>query len=81
MRMMWIALAGVALLGGCAAPSLDKIGKLVNAGPSVDHRPGANLPGGFGVNRRALYDERVARYYYFDTKSGRYYWENGDPRF
>jgi hypothetical protein len=32
-------------------------------------------------NRRQYYDLRVARYYYFDTTKGRYYWENGEPRF
>ena len=79
MRMIWIALTGVALLGGCAAPSIGKLG--FKSGPPVDTRPGANLPGGVGVNRRQLYDDRVARLYYFDQKSGRYYWENGDPRF
>lgn len=32
-------------------------------------------------NRRQNYDLRVARYYYFDTRTGRYYWENGQPKF
>jgi hypothetical protein len=78
MRMMLIALAGAALLGGC---STGPLGRMFSSTPPVDTRPGANLPGGATQNRRQMYDERVGRFYYFDLKTGRYYWENGDPRF
>ncbi len=30
---------------------------------------------------RQYYDQRQARYYFFDRETGRYYWENGEPRF
>jgi hypothetical protein len=33
------------------------------------------------ANKRQYYDMRLARYYYFDTTTGRYYWESGEPRF
>ena len=42
------------------------------------------LKGGAGcppTDRRQYYDQRSSRYYYFDPSTGRYYWENGDPRF
>jgi len=33
------------------------------------------------AKRRQYYDQREARYYYFNTTTGRYYWEDGAPRF
>ncbi|MFT3726666.1 MAG: YMGG-like glycine zipper-containing protein [Terricaulis sp.] len=34
---------------------------------------------GGSVNRREHYDQRSGRYYFSDPKSGRLYYENGDP--
>lgn len=40
----------------------------------------ATTPKHHGVNHRQYFDRRAQRYYFYDRDTGRYYWENGEPR-
>ena len=72
--------AGMALLAlaGCMGhrPKVDPDTKLDPMTTCLKTNPCSKV-----ANRRQYYDLRVARYYYFDTHAGRYFWENGQPRF
>ena len=75
-------LVGVAL-GGCGTVTHFREGRDVSAA-KVEAKPKDCSKGGLGcppTDRRQYYDQRAVRYYYFDPQTGRYYWENGDPRF
>ena len=76
----WMA-AALAMLGlaGCAMGPHRSAPK-TEAGDPLTTCPQAD-PCSKIANRRQYYDQRVVRYYYFDTVTGRYYWENGEPRF
>ena len=84
MRLTFIVAAGAAmLLAGCT-----EIRRFREDSPTPKGVPAAardcikgDQTGCPPTNRRQYYDDRSARYYYFDPATGRYYWENGDPRF
>ena len=44
-------------------------------------KPGANCDTADGCGHRQYFDQIARRYYYFDKRDGRYYWENGKPRY
>jgi len=80
---MVLAAASAMALGGCGTVSKFREGRDVSAARS-ESKPKDCSKGGLGcppTDRRQYYDQRAARYYYFDPQTGRYYWENGDPRF
>jgi hypothetical protein len=75
MSLKWIVLAGAALaVSGCIGARPAPVA------PKASLAPGADTATPVG-KRRQYYDQREARYYYFSPTTGRYYWENGDPRF
>ena len=81
-RLAPAALA-LTLMAGCATVSHFSEGRDLTPAKSGT-RPkdcGKGGPGCPPSDRRQYYDQRAARYYYFDPQTGRYYWENGDPRF
>ena len=70
-------------LGGCSTVSNLSKGRdltpaKTQAAPKDCSKGGVGCP---PTDRRQYYDQRTARYYYFDPSTGRDYWENGDPRF
>ena len=65
----WVPAALILALAGFSLPRLPGLG--------ATKTPAAATV----ANKRQYYDMRQARYYYFDTATGRYYWENGEPRF
>ncbi len=70
-------------LGGCSTVTRFREGRDVSAA-KAEAKPKDCSKGGLGcapADRRQYYDQRAVRYYYFDPQTGRYYWENGDPRF
>jgi hypothetical protein len=79
-----VALGGAALiLAGCGTVKNFREGRDLTptkgAAMAKDcSKGGAGCP---PANRRQYYDQRSTQYYYFDPSTGRYYWENGDPRF
>ena len=84
MRFALIGLIGaVVFLAGCSSISRfrddEQVSKAVPRAVEKDCSKGGDAcpP----VNRRQFYDDKTAKYYYFDQSSGRFYWENGDPRF
>jgi hypothetical protein len=83
MRLAAIALAAAALVSGCNTVHRFRDDPIQsNKAPVKAVRDcsqgGVDCP---PLNRRQYYDDKSARYYYFDPATGRYYWENGDPRF
>jgi uncharacterized protein YceK len=67
-----IGVACLTLLGGCASMNDKHPGQ-----PSVaGSQPSATASNG----HRQYFDQRRGRYYYFDTASHRYLWEDGTPR-
>jgi hypothetical protein len=75
--------AAAGLLAGCSAVAHFRQGRDLTPAKSQSQARDCSK-GGMGcppTDRRQYYDQRAARYYYFDPQTGRYYWENGDPRF
>jgi uncharacterized protein YceK len=79
-----IALGATALvLAGCSSVAKFRQGRDLTPTKATATAKDCSK-GGVGcppTNRRQYYDQRSSRYYYFDPSTGRYYWENGDPRF
>jgi hypothetical protein len=73
----------LAALAGCSSVSHFAEGRDLTPA-KTDPKVKDCSKGGAGcppTDRRQYYDQRTARYYYFDPQAGRYFWENGDPRF
>lgn len=83
-RKALIALGAMALvLAGCSSVAKFRQGRDLTPTKGAAAAKDCSK-GGLGcppTNRRQYYDQRSSRYYYFDPSTGRYYWENGDPRF
>ena len=79
-RWMAVTLAAAGLAGCGGLPRLTPAKPATVAGDPLTTCPKTD-PCSKIANRRQYYDQRVVRYYYFDTNTGRYYWENGQPRF
>ena len=73
------ALAG-AIIGNNTGSGNAATGALIGgaAGAAIGAAKGC-ADVGCGSDRR--YDERAHRYYYYDRRTGRTYWENGDLRY
>jgi hypothetical protein len=82
--VLLLATAAAPLLQGCSSVAAFKRGRDLSPAKGAAAAQKDCSKGGLGcppTDRRQYYDERAARYYYFDPQTGRYYWENGDPRF
>ena len=75
MRQWFLApLVLVVLVGGCSSVAAFRQGRDLSAA-KAEAKPKDCTKGGLGcppTDRRQYYDERVARYYYFDPQTGRY---------
>jgi uncharacterized protein YcfJ len=80
------AVAG-AVIGNNTGSGNAATGALIGAavGGAAGAVKGCHDQGGCGSatapNRRQYYDDRAARYYYYDPATGRYFWEDGSPRY
>lgn len=74
------AVAG-AIIGNNTGSGNAATGALIGgaAGAAIGAAKGCADVGGCGRERR--YDQRAHRYYYYDSRDGRAYWDNGDPRY
>ncbi len=74
------AVAG-AIIGNNTGSGNAATGALIGgaAGAAIGAAKGCSDVGGCGGDRH--YDQRAHRYYYYDQRNGRTYWDNGDPRY
>ena len=78
-----VGLVVLVVVGGCTSVASFRRGRDLTP-TKTEARDKDCVKGGVGcppTDRRQYSDQRSSRYYYFDPSTGRYYWENGDPRF
>jgi Glycine zipper 2TM domain len=78
---------GIGALAGAAIADNDLQGALIGGalGAAVGYYTGCRQQGGCFVGGERVagerqFDSRVQRYYFVDSRTGRTYWDNGDPR-